>query len=141
MHLRYDEEVDVLVVALGPLTQSVGAQEIAPGVWLDQSADGTVLGLEILGASRRYPADGLRQHPARYDRPILLADAAATLGVTPQALQKAILRGRLAGEKVGNAWTTTIEALHQYSASRAPRGPGKRVAERTASQQVQRRSP
>ena len=63
MRTKYDPEVDILVVDLGDLKTSVGAREIAPGVWLDQDVDGTVLALEVLDASRRYAAAELAQHP------------------------------------------------------------------------------
>lgn len=129
MHLQYDAEVDVLVVSLGDLSESMGAEEIAPGVYLDKAEDGTVLGLEILDASKRYPVEELREHPARYDQPIPLVDAARTLDVTPQALQKAIVRGRLEGKKIGKTWTTTVAALTQYMNSRAHEGPGSRAEE------------
>lgn len=135
MKVSYDEEVDILVVQLASLRQSPGARELAPGVYIDQAEDGTVLGLEILDASKRYPREELLKHPARYDEPVSLADAAHVLGVTPQALQKAILRGRLEGKKVGKTWTTTIEALTRYGNARA-RGPkisAAVVAERKAS--------
>ena len=63
MRTKYDPEVDILVVDLGDLKTSVGAREIAPGVWLDQDVDGTVLALEVLDASRRYAAAELAQPP------------------------------------------------------------------------------
>ncbi len=123
MHIRYDEEVDILVVSLAPLTEGRGASEIAPGVWMDMTDDGKLLGLEIMDASKLYPKETLAKHPARYDMPIALTEAAHLLSVTPQALQKAIVRGRLQGEKVGNTWTTTIEAVRAYADSRIHEGP------------------
>lgn len=147
MHIRYDEQADVLVVALGPLAESRGAEEIAPGVYLDMADDGTLLGIEVLDAGKRYPLEQLRLHPARYDQPIPLSEAARTLGVTPQALQKAIVRGRLEGAKIGKTWTTTLEALTRYVNSRAHEGPGSRskrppaVAERARSSTTHRTAP
>lgn len=126
MRITYDERVDILVVSLGDLRESPGAEEVAPGVYLDIADDGRVLGLEILDASKKYPREVLSQHPAHHDEPIALAEAARTLGVTPQALQKAIVRGRLEGKKVGKTWTTTIAALTRYTNSRAHEGPGSR---------------
>lgn len=127
MRIQYDPEVDVLVVDLGDLKTSVGAEEIAPGVWLDRDAEGTPLSIEVLGAGKRYPMAELAQHPPDYEAPLALAEAALTLGVTPQALQKAIVRGRLRGRKIGKTWFTSIAAITAYANSRAHEGPGSAV--------------
>ncbi len=98
--------------------------------------------LDILDASKRYTKEALSAHPARYDRPIQLVDAARMLSVTPQALQKAIVRGRLKGEKVGNTWTSTIEAINEYSNSRVhtgPKSPADTIADPHAAEWAKRR--
>lgn len=124
MRIKYDPEVDILVVDLGNLRTSVGAQELAPGVWLDQDEDGTPLSIEVLGASKRYPMAELEKHPPNYEEPLELSRAAHLLSVTPQALQKAIQRGRLRGKKIGKTWFTSIAAIHEYENSRVHKGPG-----------------
>lgn len=128
MRIKYDSEVDILVMDLGDLMTSVGAEEIAPGVWLDLDANGTPLAIEVLGASKRYPMAVLEQHPPDYESPLDLGKAAVVAGVTPQALQKAIVRGRLQGQKIGKTWFTSISALTDYLNSRAHEGPGSAAA-------------
>ncbi len=122
MRIKYDPEVDILVVDLGDLTKSVGTEEVAPGIHIDWDENHTILALEVMNASKRYDMDLLAQHPPNYEEPLALADAAHVLGTTPQALQKAIMRGRLRGVKVGNTWTTSIAAVTEYMNSRSVRG-------------------
>lgn len=122
MQITYDPDVDILVVDLGDLAKSVGAEEIAPGVFLDRDEHDTVLSIEVMNASKRYDKDSLAQHPPNYEEPMALVAAAHMLSTTPQALQKAIVRGRLRGVKVGKTWTTSIAAVTEYINSRSLRG-------------------
>jgi uncharacterized protein YuzE len=52
MKIRYDPEVDILTILLSeePVEES---DESKPGVILDYAANGDVVGIEILEASRR----------------------------------------------------------------------------------------
>ena len=120
--IAYDPDVDILVIDLGDLTTSVGATEISQGVYLDLDEQGTVLSLEVLDASKRYDMALLAQHPPNYEEPMSLADAARLFSSTPQALQKAILRGKLRGKKVGKTWSTSLAAVNEYMNSRSVRG-------------------
>ena len=133
MRIAYDAEVDILTIDLvDDLSESPGAIELAPGLYADFTEDGRLLAVEILNASTKYPREELKKHPANYDEPISLAEAAYPAGMTPKALQLAIQRGRLQGRKIGRNWTTTINALHAYLESRKHEGPGSAaVAERT----------
>lgn len=135
MRIQYDEEVDVLTIDLvDDLSQSPGATELAPGLYVDFSEDGRLLSVEILNASTKYPQQVLKAHPASYDDPISLMDASCAAGCTPKALQRAIQRGRLKGQKIGRNWTTTISSLYEYLDSRKHEGPGSMVvAERANS--------
>lgn len=129
MRVQYDAEVDILTVKLGSLRESVGAEEITPGVWLDRAEDGTPLGLQVMAASKRpaYKPEDLAAVPARYDAPMPLADAARIAKATVSGLTKAIARGRLNGTKQGGAWFTTIGDLTDYLNSRVHEGPGSLV--------------
>jgi hypothetical protein len=48
------------------------------------------------------------------DKPITLARAAAIAGVSTAALRRALLDGRLQGERPGRDWFTTRRHLHTY---------------------------
>jgi uncharacterized protein YuzE len=125
--IAYDKEVDILTVTLGDLKESPGARELAPGVWVDVTADGRFLSVEVMGASKKYAPEILARYPANYHEPIGLAEAARVASTTPQALRKACERGRLAGKKIGPNWTTTVAALTAYINSRAHAGPRARA--------------
>lgn len=51
-------------------------------------------------------------------RPLTAAEAAARLGVTAQAIQKAARRGRLKARRHGTAWLILPRDLEEYAASR-----------------------
>ncbi|MDB5096838.1 MAG: hypothetical protein JWM80_1259 [Cyanobacteria bacterium RYN_339] len=125
MRFSYDAEVDILMVYLAEdvkARRSQGDHLPFGGAYADLADDGTILALEIQDASKKYPVEMLKAHPARYDVPISLADAAAVAGITAIALRKAVERQRLTAIKVGNSWTTTIAELHVYLNSRAHEG-------------------
>ena len=77
--------------------------------------------VEILDASSRYPAASLRNLPAPMDW-MSLAEAAAESGITPDALRRQVLNGRLAARKRGRDWVVSPAALWTYLESRAPSG-------------------
>lgn len=52
MKVRYDPEVDVLSISLSDAPVHESDQD-KPGIILDYDADGNVVGLEILDASKR----------------------------------------------------------------------------------------
>ena len=57
MKLRVDKQADALYVRLTE-TPIKDSEEVQPGVILDFSSDGTVVGIEMLGISKRMsPAD------------------------------------------------------------------------------------
>jgi len=60
MRIRYDEQADALYVRLAevPIVES---EEVRPGVILDLDAANEVVGIEILGISRRVPSDELKR--------------------------------------------------------------------------------
>lgn len=55
MKLKIDQEVDALYLTLQdePAAES---EEVAPGIILDYSADGKVVGIEMLSLSKRSPS-------------------------------------------------------------------------------------
>ena len=54
MKVRYDKETDILYISLSnePVAES---DEEKPGVILDYSVSGTLVGIELLDASRKMP--------------------------------------------------------------------------------------
>jgi uncharacterized protein YuzE len=54
MKVKYDKEVDILYIRLsdGPVKES---DEDKPGIILDYAADGSIVGIEILDASKKFP--------------------------------------------------------------------------------------
>jgi uncharacterized protein YuzE len=52
MKVRYDKDVDILVIRFSdlPITES---DEDKPGVIIDYAEDGTIVGLEIMNASKK----------------------------------------------------------------------------------------
>lgn len=128
--ITWDSEVDILMVFLGDVVKrrQSGKHLDVGGAYVDLAEDGTILAMEIKDASKKYPVEELRQHPATYDEPLSLEEAAPFAGLSAQALRKACERGRLAGKKIGRNWTVTITALTDYLNSRVHEGPGSAVA-------------
>jgi uncharacterized protein YuzE len=54
MKVKYDKEVDILYIRLGdgPVKES---DEGKPGIILDYAADGSIVAIEILDASKKFP--------------------------------------------------------------------------------------
>ncbi len=52
MKIRYDKEVDALYIDLFDLP-ALESEEIAPGIILDYSEDGRIVGIEVLNASQK----------------------------------------------------------------------------------------
>jgi uncharacterized protein YuzE len=54
MKVKYDREVDILYITLSDL-QIQESDEDKPGVIIDYAADGTIVSIEILNASKKLP--------------------------------------------------------------------------------------
>ncbi|MDB5207828.1 MAG: hypothetical protein JWR72_2903 [Flavisolibacter sp.] len=54
MEVKYDKEVDVIYINLTDLPVSESDEE-KPGIILDYAKDGSILGIEILNASKNLP--------------------------------------------------------------------------------------
>ena len=59
MKLKVDEKNDVLYLRLDE-SKIVESEEVQPGVILDFDANNNVIGIELLGVSRRVPLDTLK---------------------------------------------------------------------------------
>ena len=119
--ISYDTEADVLGIWFPGTSDTARTSEVAAGIHVDLTPDGRVASIEILDASSRYPAASLRNLPAPVDW-MSLAEAAAESGITPDALRRQVLNGRLAARKRGRDWVVSPAALWTYLESRAPSG-------------------
>lgn len=59
MRLKVDQKNDTLYLRLDE-SAVVESEEVRPGVILDYDADDNVVGIEILGLSKRVPAEKLK---------------------------------------------------------------------------------
>ena len=128
MQLTYDVEMDILMIHLGDMDRFSHSERLRDGgAVLDLADDGTVLGIEVMGARKRYPGidfAGLSpETPTAILPPISLAEAARISGIGAQALQKAAQEGRLNAQKIGRNWTTTMPAVTAYKVGRRHAGP------------------
>jgi uncharacterized protein YuzE len=130
MRVTYDSDVDILMVRLGDVkARRVETRRLDfGGAIIDLAADGTILAVEILDASRRYTPDELDAPSPDYRKPLTLAEAAKVAGASTEALKKAIQRKRLGGRLIGKNWTTTVEELTEYLNSRAVSGRRTKIA-------------
>jgi Protein of unknown function (DUF2283) len=119
--MTYDADADVLGIWLPGLAGDARTREIAPGVHADVTPDGRLVALQVLDASERYPAESLRRLGAPEDW-LTLAEASAESGITPDALRRQALNGRLTARKRGRDWIVSASALWNYLESRAPSG-------------------
>ena len=124
MKMSYDRAGDILIIQLGDLSESPGAVDLAPGVYVDVTDEGKVLAIEVLDASAKYPPEQLAAIAARYTRPMTLLEAASVAQTTSEALYKAIQRKRLVASKQGRDWYVEEKALEAYLHSRKHEGPG-----------------
>ena len=60
MKVKYDKEVDILYISLSDDAVKE-SDESKPGIILDYSASGTIVGIEIIEASKKIP------HPSKFE--------------------------------------------------------------------------
>ena len=58
MKIEYDKEVDALYIRIQE-KEVVRTQEVSDGVNLDFDVEGRLIGLEVLGASKKYPSSDI----------------------------------------------------------------------------------
>jgi uncharacterized protein YuzE len=66
MTITYEEKTDVLYILLDAEVQQVRCQEVAEDLILDLGPDDRIVGMEILGASRRMRLDQIL--PVKYQK-------------------------------------------------------------------------
>lgn len=121
MRIHYSPEADALSVEL--VGEARGARTIrhGPDIRLDFDGRGCLVALEVLNASRHYPAAALRALAAPVDY-LTLAQAAKEGGLSPATLRVQIHHGRLPAVKRGRDWVVARHELWNYLENRAPSG-------------------
>ena len=116
--IEYDPEVDILTIYLQrPETPLSDSSEVKAGVILNYATDGSLSSVEILDASKRYPAGRLAVYSV--DEFIDLKQASELAKIAPVTLRAQAEKGRLWAIRLGRGWLTTRERLQQYLDSRA----------------------
>jgi uncharacterized protein YuzE len=121
MKMTYSARGDALAIRLVDRVPGKGTKELAPDVYADFDADGRLLRIEILNASRFYDPAELEKLAS----PVVwlsLADAAAESQLAVTTIRNQIVAGRLAGEKRGRDWVVARHELWNYLENRAPQG-------------------
>ena len=124
MNITYDKHADAMVITLAK-AEVEETKDIAPGVYADYDADGRVISLEILGASRKYDFDGSKIEPPNPYMP--LSDAGEMYGLSPTTLRHQIVRGVLPGRKFGRNWMVRHDHMATYFRDRSRKSSKSRI--------------
>ena len=120
LKIEYEPEVDILTIYLQatetPLSYS---SEAETGIILNYASDRSLSSLEIMDASKRYPAGRLAAYSV--DEFIDLRKASELTKIAAVTLRTQAEKGRLWAIRLGGGWITTRERLQQYLDSRARR--------------------
>jgi len=120
LKIEYEPEVDILTIYLQatetPLSYS---SEAETGIILNYASDRSLSSLEIMDASKRYPAGRLAAYSV--DEFIDLRKASELTKIAAVTLRTQAEKGRLWAIRLGGGWVTTRERLQQYLDSRARR--------------------
>ena len=118
LKMEYEPEVDILTIYFkDPETTLSHSGEAEPGIILNYAEDGSLSSVEVLGATRRYPAGQLAA--CSVDEFIDLRTASRLAGIAPVTLRTQAEKGRLWAIRLAGQWITTRERLQQYIDSRA----------------------
>lgn len=121
LKIEYEPEIDILSIYLqDPETPLSHSSEAEPGVILNYAEDSSLSSIEILDASKRYPARQLAAHSV--DELIDIRMASKLAAIAPVTLRTQAGKGRLWAIRLGGQWVTTRERLQQYLDSRAKMG-------------------
>jgi uncharacterized protein YuzE len=118
LKIEYEPEVDILNIYLQPVETNLDSSvETEAGVILNYAGDGSLVSVEIMNASKRYPAGQLAANSI--DEFIDLKTASSITGLAPVTLRTQAEKGRLWAIRLGGQWVTTRERLQQYLDSRS----------------------
>lgn len=118
LKIDYEPEVDVLTIYLRDPEITLSYSSMAEsGVILNYAEGDNLASIEILDASKRFPAGQLAAQSV--DEFVDLRRASELAGITPVTLRTQAEKGRLWAIRLGGQWVTTRERLQQYLDSRA----------------------
>lgn len=117
LKIEYEPEVDILTVHFQPAETNLDSSTEQDGTILNYGHDGRLASVEILDASKRYPAGQLAAYSV--DELIDLKRASALSSIAAVTLRTQAERGRLWAMKLGGQWVTSRERLQQYLNTRA----------------------
>ncbi|MDD5038931.1 MAG: DUF2283 domain-containing protein [Dehalococcoidales bacterium] len=121
LKIEYEPEVDILTIYLQDPEAPLGhSTEAEPGVILNYAGGDSLSSIEILDASKRYPAGQLAA--SSVDEFIDLRKASELADIAPVTLRTQAEKGKLWALRLGGQWVTTRERLQQYIDSRARKG-------------------
>lgn len=118
LNIEYEPEVDMLTVYLRDREVALNySREAEPGVILNYAKDDSLSSVEIMDASKRFPAGQLAAYSI--DEFIDLRAASRLSGIASVTLRAQAEKGRLWAMRLGGRWVTTKERLQHYLDSRA----------------------
>jgi uncharacterized protein YuzE len=111
--IEYEPEVDILTIYLQERETALGySSEAEPGVILNYAEDNGLSSVEILDASKRYPAGQLAA--LSVDELIDLKMASRLSLIAAVTLRTQAEKGKLWALRLSGHWVTTRERLQQY---------------------------
>lgn len=116
--IEYEPEVDILTIYLQKRETALDySSEAEPGVILNYAEDNGLSSVEILDASKRYPAGQLAA--LSVDELIDLKTASRLSAIAAVTLRTQAEKGKLWALRLSGHWVTTRERLQQYVDSRS----------------------
>lgn len=121
----YDPEADVLFVQFSQSRGVARSTIVRPGVHVEFDADGRLISLEVLDASRVVDLDSLRNLMDGTEW-MSLNEAAEAAGLSATTLRVQLHNGRITGEKRGRDWVIARHVLDTYLDEVEQRAAGER---------------
>ena len=118
IRIEYEPEVDILTIYLQERETALDySSETEPGVILNYAEGKGLSSVEILDASKRYPAGQLAA--LSVDEWIDLNTASKVAAIAAVTLRTQAEKGKLWALRLSGHWVTTRERLQQYVDSRS----------------------
>ena len=86
MKVSYDKEVDALYIELST-QKPVGVIEIEEGINIDITSDGNIVGIELIGATKKIPLDSFLKYEIDGESIGLMAMAKSEQNLSPLGIQ------------------------------------------------------
>jgi len=86
MRVSYDKEVDALYIELSTQKPD-GVIEIEEGINIDLTSDGNIVGIELIGATKKIPLDSFLKYEIDGESIGLMAMAKSEQNLSPLGIQ------------------------------------------------------